>query len=143
MINKLAVQLLFSFSVVYCQNCVPLKDCPNLMNLLQNQDSMPNMTRADIYGYVRSLDCGFIGSKPMVNCTEPEVEGIHQITFLKRLVLPTESNNQFRMFKFEFTRSFNQLDIVLLFLFLVLHICYWIFFVKNYLKDLEFVKIQS
>ena len=85
MINKLAVQLLFSFSVVYCQNCVPLKDCPNLMNLLQNQDSMPNMTRADIYGYVRSLDCGFIGSKPMVNCTEPEVEGIHQIKFLKHL----------------------------------------------------------
>ena len=93
MIDKLALQLLFSFSVVYCQNCVPLKDCPNLMNLLQNQDSMPNMTRADIYGYVRSLDCGFIGSKPMVNCTEPEVEGIHKIKFLKHLAPQNPTTN--------------------------------------------------
>ena len=43
------------------------------MNLLQNRDSMPNMTRADVYGHLRNSRCGSNGSQPLVNC--PEVEG--------------------------------------------------------------------
>ena len=133
MIDKLALQLLFSVSVVYCQNCVPLKDCPNLMNLLQNQDSMPNMTRADIYGYVRSLDCGFIGSKPMVNCTEPDIEGIHQISCPPDLKTNSETANS------------NLHDFLTFFTILVsCFISYWFISSKICdLKDLKFVKIQS
>ena len=45
------------------------------MTLLQKRDSMPNMTRADVFGYVRSLHCGFDGSQPMVTCQQQDVEG--------------------------------------------------------------------
>ena len=43
------------------------------MNLVQNRDSLPNMTRVDVYEYVKELSCGFEGSKPLVNC--PDFEG--------------------------------------------------------------------
>ena len=55
------------------ENCVPLKDCQSLMNLVRNRDSLPNMTRIDVYEYVKELSCGFDGSKPLVNC--PDFEG--------------------------------------------------------------------
>ena len=55
------------------ENCVPLKDCQSLMNLVRNRDSLPNMTRVDVYEYVKELSCGFEGSKPLVNC--PDFEG--------------------------------------------------------------------
>ena len=58
---------------VLSKNCVPLKDCQSLMNLVRNRDSLPNMTRVDVYEYVKELSCGFEGSKPLVNC--PDFEG--------------------------------------------------------------------
>ena len=41
---------------------------------MKNSDSLPDMTIADVYSYLKDMGCGFDGSKPMVNC--PEVEGI-------------------------------------------------------------------
>ena len=71
---RLALLLLFIISSINCENCIPLKDCQTLMNLVQDKDSLPNMTRADVFGYLRDLQCGFDGSNPLVNC--PEVEGM-------------------------------------------------------------------
>jgi len=42
------------------------------LNLVQNKDSLPNMTRADVYTYLKDMGCGFNGSKPLVNCQEVE-----------------------------------------------------------------------
>ena len=72
------------------ENCVPLKDCQSLMNLVRNRDSLPNMTRVDVYEYVKELSCGFEGSKPLVNC--PDFEGnitnlLLNLIFGKKLAL--------------------------------------------------------
>ena len=78
---------------VLSENCVPLKDCQSLMNLVRNRDSLPNMTRVDVYEYVKELSCGFEGSKPLVNC--PDFEGnitnsLHNLIFDKTCSRCTE-----------------------------------------------------
>jgi len=56
------------------KNCVPIDECPSLLNLVKNSDSLPDMTIADVYSYLKDMGCGFDGSKPMVNC--PQVEEV-------------------------------------------------------------------
>ena len=50
-------------------HCIPLRDCPSLMLLLQNRDEVPNMTRVQVYEYLSSKTCGFEeGINPKVEC---------------------------------------------------------------------------
>ena len=50
-------------------HCIPLRDCPSLMLLLQNRDEVPNMTRVQVYEYLSSKNCGFEGGiNPKVEC---------------------------------------------------------------------------
>ena len=65
---------LLLLSSINCENCVPLKDCQTLWDLVQNKDSLPNITRADVFGQLRERQCGFDGATPLLNC--PETEGM-------------------------------------------------------------------
>lgn len=59
------------------ENCLKIRDCQSLQVLLQNRDKLPNMTRIDVYRYIRDLNCGFDGIEAMVEC--PAVEGRTQL----------------------------------------------------------------
>ena len=60
--------------VVSSTPCVPLPSCDYAMALLANRDSLPGMTRADVFGRIRALTCGVEGNTPTVRCPEEEEE---------------------------------------------------------------------
>ena len=51
------------------ENCVPLRSCPSLFFLVKNRDELPDMSRVDVYRYLRDLHCGFSGSDPLIKCS--------------------------------------------------------------------------
>ena len=53
-------------------NCVPLRQCPALLYLVRHRDNLPNMSRVDVYRYLRDLHCGFSGSDPLIKCLNDE-----------------------------------------------------------------------
>ena len=51
-------------------NCIPLSDCTPIMNLLEAKhfDTLPNMSRVELFDYVRKITCGYKGSEAFVRC---------------------------------------------------------------------------
>ena len=63
----------FLFIVVHCQsqdNCIALRDCPTLFDLLKNRDNLANFTRVDVYTHLKNVNCGFnrTSRSPLVRC---------------------------------------------------------------------------
>ena len=58
---------------VHCQsqnNCIALSDCRTLFGLLKNRDNFENFTRVDVYKYIKNVNCGFDGRRPLVKCPD-------------------------------------------------------------------------
>ena len=51
-------------------NCIPLSDCTPIMNMLlaKHFDALPNMTRVELFDYVRKITCGYKRSEAFVRC---------------------------------------------------------------------------
>ena len=70
----------FLFTVVLVQmcyhgsngapNCIPLSDCTPIMNMLvaKHSDTLPNMSRVEMFDYVRKITCGYRESEALVRC---------------------------------------------------------------------------
>ena len=60
--------------IVQCQSqdddCVPLKNCTTLFDLLKNRDNLANFTRVDVYKHLQNVNCGFNGKSPLVQCPD-------------------------------------------------------------------------
>ena len=48
--------------------CVPIPECSPVKHLLDNKDNLPNMTRNEVYEYLRGIQCGFSGYVPKIIC---------------------------------------------------------------------------
>ena len=49
-------------------NCVPLKNCPEFLWLLQNKHDVPGMAFHEVLQYLQDRACGFDGNDPKVKC---------------------------------------------------------------------------
>ena len=51
-------------------NCILLSDCTPIMNLLEAKhfDTLLNMSRVELFDYVRKITCGYKGSEAFVRC---------------------------------------------------------------------------
>ena len=52
------------------QNCIPLSDCTPIMNMLEAKhfDALPNISRVELFDYVRKITCGYRESEAFVRC---------------------------------------------------------------------------
>ena len=55
--------------------CIPLKDCQELLWLLQNKHNVPGMAFHEVLQYLQDQMCGYEGNDPRVKCniTEDEI----------------------------------------------------------------------
>ena len=56
--------------VIRAPNCIPLSDCTPIMNMLvaKHSDALPNMSRVEMFDYVRKITCGYRESEAFVRC---------------------------------------------------------------------------
>ena len=51
------------------ENCgVPLGQCSSVMNLLRHRNELSQMDISQVFGYLKSVHCGFEGRDPLVRC---------------------------------------------------------------------------
>jgi len=56
------------------ENCIVLKDCPELLWLLQNKHDVPGMSFQEVLQYLQDQLCGYDGNDPKVKCNIAEDE---------------------------------------------------------------------
>ena len=51
-------------------NCIPLSDCTPIMSLLlaNHNDALPNLSRIELFDYLRKITCGYRGLEAVVRC---------------------------------------------------------------------------
>ena len=51
-------------------NCIPLSDCTPIMSLLlaNHNDALPNLSRPELFNYLRKITCGYSGFEAIVRC---------------------------------------------------------------------------
>ena len=56
--------------IIRAPNCIPLSDCTPIMNMLvaKHFDALPNMSRVELFDYVRRITCGYRESEAFVRC---------------------------------------------------------------------------
>ena len=65
------------------QNCIPLRDCPSLFNLLKIEKKLPNITRVDVFSHIKTFMCGFKGKNPLVECPNIAAKGNILLYYIK------------------------------------------------------------
>ena len=59
-------------------NCIPLKNCPEFLWLLQNKLDVPGMAFHEVLQYLQDQTCGFDGNDPKVKCNIVEDETVFE-----------------------------------------------------------------
>ena len=62
------------------QNCIPLKECPALFNLLKIEKKLPNLTKVDVFDHIKTFLCGLEGTNPLVECPNIVAKGNNILT---------------------------------------------------------------
>ena len=57
-------------------NCILLKDCQELLWLLQNKHDVPGMSFQEVLQYLQDQLCGYDGNDPKVKCNIAEDETV-------------------------------------------------------------------
>ena len=77
------------------QNCIPLKECPALFNLLKIEKKLPNLTKVDVFDHIKTFLCGLEGTNPLVECPNIVAKGNILTSYCIRLVYFKVSNEHF------------------------------------------------